>query len=344
MPEPGATGAGSTARPSAGGLRRELASLPVRIDRAAVEIAPIVVATYPGGPRPSSIVTLSSGGYRGRGENVSWTDEAHRRFGEVVAQAVPCGELRLGELVRLVAGRLSSPYDRAALEAAAIDLALRQQGTNLFRLAGATPRPVRYVVSLARPADPRAAIASEHARAAHLEVKLDVDPAWSAETYAELAEPGRVVVLDFKLAGAREEHERAHRALPQALIEDPLPSAGPWSRTLRERLSFDGPLRTAADLAQLPARPAAVNIKPARMGGVLEALACIDGCTAQGIAVYMGGMFEADVGRTQLCELAALLCPDETNDIAPLERVGRAALRPERLEVDGARAGFGGEW
>ncbi|HYC23700.1 MAG TPA: hypothetical protein VEI94_13385 [Candidatus Bathyarchaeia archaeon] len=322
-------------------MRRELASLPVRIDAAAVEIAPIALASYPDGPRPSSIVTLSGGGHRGHGENVSWTGEAHRELREVIAQAVPRAELRLGELARLLATRLASPYDRAAIEAAAIDLALRQQGTNLFRLAGATSRPVRYVVSLARPTDPRAAIASELARAPHLEIKLDVDPAWNAETYAELAELGRIVVLDFKLAGAREDHERAHRALPHALIEDPLPSAGPWSRTLRARLSFDGPLRSAADLARLPERPTAVNIKPARMGGVLEALACIDGCTAQGIAVYMGGMFEADVGRTQLRELAALFCPDETNDIAPLDRVERAAPRPERLEVERARAGFG---
>jgi L-alanine-DL-glutamate epimerase-like enolase superfamily enzyme len=339
MPEPPI--ADSTAAPSAAALARALASLPVAIEEARVEIAPIAVASYPDGVRPSSIVTLSGAGHSGRGENVSWSDEAHREFRHLTAGVVPRGELRLGALTRLLSPRIVSPYDRAAIEAAAIDLATQQHGTNLFRLAGVAPRAVRYVVSLAKLADPRAAIAGERARASQLELKLDVDPGWSAATYARLAALGRIAVLDFKLAGSREEHERAHRALPAALIEDPLPSAESWSPSLCERLSFDGPLRSAADLARLPARPVAVNVKPARMGGVLEALACIAGCAAEGIAVYMGGMFEVDVGRTQLRELAALFCPDQPNDIAPLDRAEWVTPRPARLSVERGGAGFG---
>jgi hypothetical protein len=173
------------------------------------------------------------------------------------------------------------------------------------------------------------------AEAPAVELKIDADPGWDDGVYAGLAATGRVAVLDFKMSGEPAEHERAHRALGRALMEDP--GNGPWSASLRERLSFDMWITSAAALDGLPARPAAVNVKPARMGGVLEALECVARCAADGIAVYMGGMFEVGIGRRQLRALAALLCPDAPNDIAPLV----PAERPARLAVDGGAPGFG---
>jgi L-alanine-DL-glutamate epimerase-like enolase superfamily enzyme len=84
-----------------------------------------------------------------------------------------------------------------------------------------------------------------------------------------------------------------------------------------------------------------VNLKPARMGGVFEVLAAAAACAARGIAVYLGGMFEIDVGRRPLQALAALLSPDGPNDVAPIPRAGEPAHRPHRLAVDGATPGFG---
>jgi len=46
----------------------------------------------------------------------------------------------------------------------------------------------------------------------------------------------------------------------------------------------------------LPFHPAAVNVKPARMGGVLEALACVARCDAAGVSVYFGGMSGVNYG------------------------------------------------
>jgi len=142
-------------------------------------------------------------------------------------------------------------------------------------------------------------------------------------------------VLDFKAGGTADHHERAHRAVPGAWIEDPAPSHV-WSAALRARLSLDAAITSARALDTQAPRPAAVNLKPARMGGVLEVLACATRCAAEGIALYMGGMFEVGVGRTQLRALAALLCPDGPNDIAPLLET----TRPARLPVDGTAPGF----
>src|SRR5438552_11688921 len=239
---------------------------------------------------------------------------------------VPRGRwARLGEWAEAMRARFTDPCERAALEAAAIDLALQQAGTSLLALAGVAPRPVRYVVSYGRLRDPMAD--SEPG----VELKLDVDPGWDEATWASLR---RVAVLDFKGTGSPADHERAHRAVPEALIEDAL--AGPWSASLSTRLSFDAPFTSARALDALPVRPAAVNLKPARMGGVLEALACAERCAREGIDVYVGGMFEVAVGRRQLRTLAALLCPDAPNDVAPLV----PPERPPRLAVDVSAPGF----
>jgi len=261
----------------------------------------------------------------GRGECVAWTAEAHEAFRARMA-GLPRGRwARLGEWAEAMRARFTDPYERAALEAAAIDLALRQAGANLFERAGSTPRAVRYVVSYGRLRDPMAEVEPG------VELKLDVDPAWDEATFAALR---RVAVLDFKGTGSPTDHERAHRAVPEALIEDAL--AGPWSASLSTRLSFDAPVTSARALDALPVRPAAVNLKPARMGGVLEALACAKRCAREGIDVYVGGMFEVAVGRRQLRTLAALLCPDAPNDVAPLV----PPERPPRLAVDVSAPGF----
>ena len=198
---------------------------------------------------------------------------------------------------------MPEPYDRAALEAAAIDLALRQHGRRLFALAGCAPRPsatsCRSRGSPTRRPRP-AARATSRSRSTPIRT-------WDDATFAALADAGRVAVLDWKGGGTRADHERAHRLLPDALLEDPSWDAAPWSPGLARRLSADAPVLRAADVDRLPVAPAAVNLKPARMGGVLEALAAAAACAARGIAVYLGGMFELDVGRRQLQALAALL-------------------------------------
>jgi hypothetical protein len=48
-----------------------------------------------------------------------------------------------------------------------------------------------------------------------------------------------------------------------------------------------------------------------------------------------------DVGRRQLQALAALLCPDGPNDLAPIAHTGAMPARPLRITVDGDAAGFG---
>ena len=316
-------------------LRAAVVRLPLLIDAAECEVGAVPVPAYPSGVRPTSLVRLRGGGATGQGENVAWTDAGHLQFRERVA-GIPLGCWELGRWADTLK-ETTAPHERAALEAAAIDLALRQHATTLFRLAGIAARPVRYVVSFERVPDPLA----EAGHHPGVELKIDADPAWGDGVYQALGALRRVAVLDFKGTGTTADHERGHRAVPDALIEDPGPPSQRWPESLRGKVSIDAPLVTADALARLPARPAAVNLKPARMGGVLEVLDCAERCVREGIGMYVGGMFEVDVGRTQLQVLAGVLCPDAPNDVAPIAIDALATARPARLAVDGSRAGFG---
>jgi L-alanine-DL-glutamate epimerase-like enolase superfamily enzyme len=320
-------------------LHARLGGLPVVVDDARCTADDVDVPSYPDGPRPSSTVTLRGLGVSGRGEHVGWTRAAHASFAARIAN-LPLSRCRsMAEVTELATRLLAEPYDRAALEAAALDLALRQAGTSLQRLAGGGATSVRYVVSFERTADPVARAEAELAAGAP-GLKVDVDPAWGEATYAALARLGRVAVLDFKRSGSPVEHERAHRHVPEALLEDPLPGREPWSAALLRRWSVDAPVTSAAALAALSPRPAALNVKPARMGGVLEALAAVAWAGARDVVPYVGGMFEVGIGRPQLRALAAVLCPDGPNDVAPIPLAGRPAERPARLPAADPGTGF----
>lgn len=323
----------------AAALASRLAALPVRIERARCDVAPVAVPSYPDGPRPSSTLVLDGASHRGCGEHVGWTDAAHAAFAER-ATALPLARCAtVGEVSTLAREQLADGYDRAALEASAIDLAVRQSATSLFALCGAAARPVRYVLSFERVADPGARARRELAPNPNLDLKIDADPSWSEDTLAELAALGRVAVIDFKRTGERADHLRAHRLLPHALLEDPACTSEPWPPALRARLALDATVASAADVAALADPPAAVNVKPARVGGVLEALAVIAACAARGIDVYMGGMFEVGVGRVLVQTLASLFSPDGPNDVAPIALAGRPVARPDRLVVAPAARG-----
>jgi L-alanine-DL-glutamate epimerase-like enolase superfamily enzyme len=316
------------------GLAAALGLRELVIEDIDVEVGAVPVASYPERVRPTALVHLAGRGSIGTGESVAWSEAAQEDF-RLRAIGMPRGRWLLRPWATVIADTGASPYTRAALEAAAIDLALKQGAITIFELASATPAPVRYVVSCPVGPDPSAL------EGPPVELKLDAEPAWSDGVYRALAARGGIAVLDFK--GSVADYERAHRALPAAWIEDPVGKGASWSESLRARLSVDATLTAASMLDALHFVPGAVNVKPARMGGVFEALETIARASERGMEVYLGGMFEVGIGRRQLWALAAMLCPEGPNDVAPIGIAGLPPPRPPRLEVDGRTPGFGAE-
>jgi L-alanine-DL-glutamate epimerase-like enolase superfamily enzyme len=221
-------------------------------------------------------------------------------------------------------------YRRWALESAALDLALRQAGRSLAEVLGREPRPIGFVVSL-RLGQPPSFEPVQRRLAAYpgIRFKLDATPDWDAALLERLAATGAVASIDFKGAykGTVVDVEtdpalyaRVAGAFPEAWLEDPdltVPEADAALAPHRDRITWDAPIHSVADIEALPFPPRTVNVKPSRVGSVRALFQAYDYCDERGIGMYGGGQSELAQGRGQIQYLASLFHPDGPNDIAP---------------------------
>jgi hypothetical protein len=280
--------------------------------------------------RVTTTVVLAGDGEEGRGEDVTYMAEDHDWFPPIE----PSGQTTLGAFsaalddVRLFRGEPKmeafTDYRRWALESAALDLALRQNGLSLGMAVGREYRPVRFVVSTRQNAFPLL----EHNP--DLELKLDPENDWGRPLMERLAATERVRVLDFKayyrgtpvdVVPDPELYRAAVELFPDAVLEDASleGECGVVLRGEENRLSFDAPIHSADDVRALPVEPGWLNVKPSRFGRLERLLECIEYCEANGIRMYGGGQFELGVGRDQIQVLASLFYADGPNDVAPKE-------------------------
>jgi hypothetical protein len=183
--------------------------------------------------------------------------------------------------------------------------------------------------------------------------KLDPADDWSDELIAELAATGAIVTADYKAYYSQEDgpppdpdlYRRVAEGFPDAYLEDPAltDETDAVLEPYHDRVTWDAPIHSVADVEGLPFRPRVLNSKPSRFGRLEELLHFYDYCEANGIALYGGGMFELGPGRGQVQCLASLFHPDGPNDVAP--RAYNApepspGLPPSPLESSPEPAGF----
>jgi hypothetical protein len=116
-------------------------------------------------------------------------------------------------------------------------------------------------------------------------------------------------------------YERVVKAFPDAWLEDPDLVTEGTARALTDehnRITWDAPIHSIADIEALPFPPRMVNLKPSRIGGLKKLCDTYDYCAAHEIGAYGGGQFELGVGRGQAQYLASLFHPDTPNDLAPV--------------------------
>jgi hypothetical protein len=315
-------------------LYDRISALPLEVESYAFERLEAQVSSE--FTRVTTVVRLRGGGEEGVGEDVTYDGKLHpppadlpldraRSFDEL-SSLLEDRDLFVGAEVGMAAFRF---YRRWAFESAALDLALRQAGTSLAVALGREPRPVTFVVSK-RLADPPSAepLLRLIARFPGTRFKLDPTTNWADGVVAEIAATGAVDTVDLKGAYKGtvvdqppdpELYARVAAGFPDAWIEDPALTEetdlvlAPY----RDRITWDAPIHSVADVEALPFPPRTINVKPSRFGSVRALLEAYEYCEANGMGVYGGGQFELGPGRGHIQYLASLFHPDTPNDVAP---------------------------
>ncbi len=298
-------------------------------------------ATSSGFDRATTTITLSGDGETGRGEDVTYTSEAHHAL--VGHEVDLAGEYTVDSFSAALADADLWPdppeeerfrhYRRWGFESAALDLALKQGDTSLGAALDRAYDPVDFVVStrLSNPDgdEPPTTDRLDDLLRIHddLAFKLDPTPDWDDDLLASLADYD-VRVLDLKglyegtevdVAADPDFYRRVADALPDALLEDPklTEETRPVFDGREARVTWDLPITGVESIEALPFEPDWLNMKPSRCGSVESVLSTIAYCEREGIQLYGGGQFELGVGRDHIQALASLCYPDSPNDVAP---------------------------
>ncbi|HZN17129.1 MAG TPA: o-succinylbenzoate synthase [Micromonosporaceae bacterium] len=251
-------------------------------------------------------------------EYVDGAAEVIRRFLLPAVAALPTVDAAAVESA--VAPLKGHPMAKAALQTAVLDAQLRCAGMPLGTFLGAvrTAVPAGVSVGIMDSVPQLLDAVDGYLAEGYLRIKLKIEPGWDVAPVRAVRERfGDEILLQvdantaYTLADAR--HLARLDAFDLLLIEQPLPEDdvrghAALARLLRTPICLDESVtsaRAAADAIALGAC-ATVNIKPGRVGGLLEARRVHDVCAAHGVPVWAGGMLETGLGRAANVALAAL--------------------------------------
>ena len=324
-------------------LADAVAGLSVEIE--SVERDRLVLDVSPQFQRVTTVVRLRGDEVEGVGEDVTYVADLHA---PERSPEPPVAGFRgmLGELSELldpfdfyggpIGMESQRQYRRWAWESAALDLALRQANLGLGDAVGRHARPVSFVASTRIDAATLEPLASWSRLYPSLRFKLDPVPEWDDALAERIGGLAGVDVVDLKgqYRGTPVDnpataalYRLAAEAFPEAWIEDPNldedPDAAAALEPHRDRITWDAPIHSIADVDALPFAPRTLNVKPSRFGSLRALFEFYDTCEARGIALYGGGQFELGPGRGHIQHLASLFHADAPNDVAPAAYNGR---------------------
>jgi O-succinylbenzoate synthase len=253
------------------------------------------------------------------------------------------------EVLRAVQGHRMA---RAAIEMAVLDAELRARRESFVRHLGGVRETVACGVSIGiQESVPRLLDEVDgYVAQGYRRVKLKIQPGWDLEPVRAVRErfPDLQLQVDANAAYTLADAGRLARLddFDLLLIEQPLPedevrAHAALAARLATPICLDESIVSARSAADAIAMGACsiVNIKPARVGGYLEARRVHDVCQANGVPVWCGGMLETGLGRAGNVALAALPGFTLPGDISASERYYRRditepfVLRDGRLRV-----------
>lgn len=248
---------------------------------------------------------------------MSELDVIERQLLPRVLSAGDVGAERFAEIASPVKGHRMAKH---VVETAMLDAQLRGRGMSFGEYLGATKDRVQAGVSVGiMDTLPQLLNAVEGYLAdGYLRIKLKIEPGWDVDVVAAVRQQfGPEVKLQVDANTAYSLSDARHLArldqfdlqlIEQPLAEDDLLGHAELARRIATPVCLDESITSARDAATAIALGACsvINIKPARVGGYLEARRIHDLARAHGIPVWCGGMLETGLGRAANCAIAAM--------------------------------------
>jgi O-succinylbenzoate synthase len=254
------------------------------------------------------------------------------------------------DLPALFQGLKGHPMARAGLEAALWDLIARRDGKPLRDMYGGERDRIEVGVSIGIQSSPDALLEriSAFLSEGYGRVKIKIEPGWDTAVAMEVrrAFPELRLWADANQAYARKDLDRMRaideaglELLEQPLHEDDLPGHAEWARALQTPVCLDEGVKHAVQLENAIASRAlgVLNVKPARVGGFLNAIALEKRCTEARVPVWCGGLLETGIGRLHNVALASRKGFTLPGDLSASNRYFERDLvdPPVRLNPDG---------
>lgn len=280
--------------------------------------------------RESLIVRVRAGDFEGYGEIP--VDQGPWYSYETVATALhisldhiskallglePTG---LEDVTAALAGIRGHRMAKAGHEMAIADLLARERGIPLYRLIGGARREVEVGVSIGVIGDARELVrqVSRFLDEGYRRVKIKIKPGWDVEAVKLLRREFGEIPLQVD-ANASYSYRRHRGVLLELdgygllMIEQPfhyddLAEHAAMQRELRTPICLDESVKGLQDaMAAIEMGSCRViNVKPCRVGGLLETKAINDYAKGRGVPIWIGGMLESGVGRAHLVAAATL--------------------------------------
>ena len=207
-----------------------------------------------------------------------------------------------------------------ALETAILDAQLRSQGVSFAEYFGATKArvPSGVSVGIMDSIDELLGYVDGYLKQGYVRIKLKIEPGWDYHAVKAVREAfGDDVPLqvDANTAYTRDDFDLLRRLdefnlllIEQPLNEEDVLGHAKLADYIETPVCLDESI-VSADIARDAIELGAVeiiNIKPARVGGYLEAVKIHDVAVASSIPVWCGGMLETGIGRAANLALAAM--------------------------------------
>ena len=209
---------------------------------------------------------------------------------------------------------------KAALETAILDAQLKEADISFGGYLGAVRDtvPAGVSVGIMDSIDELLEAVAGYLEEGYLRIKLKIEPGWDLEPVRAVRERfGEELLLQVDANTAYTLADARHLAgldpfdlllMEQPLKEDDLLGHANLAKRIRTPICLDESIESARDAATAITLGACsvINVKPARVGGYLEARRIHDVAAAHGVPVWCGGMLETGIGRAANVALAGL--------------------------------------